>query len=59
MRSTLERAAEQVHRMEAIELTLAQSGAAADSSLARELRAIGDEYVTNLRLLLTELDETD
>jgi ppGpp synthetase/RelA/SpoT-type nucleotidyltranferase len=58
VRNTLDRAAQQVHRMESIELTLAQSGAA-DGALARELRKIGTEYVKNFRLLLEELDKTD
>jgi ppGpp synthetase/RelA/SpoT-type nucleotidyltranferase len=56
VREMLDRAAQQVHRMESVELALAESGAA-DGVLAKELRKIGNEYVANLRLLLKELNE--
>jgi ppGpp synthetase/RelA/SpoT-type nucleotidyltranferase len=58
VRKTLDRAAELVHRMESIELELEQSGAA-DGTLARELHKLANEYVTNLRVLLKEVDEID
>ena len=57
VRSTLDRAAQLVHAMETAERALARAGAT-DGALARELRNLRNEYVTNLRLLLAELEDT-
>lgn len=58
LRSTLDRAAEQVHQIEDVESSLARAGAA-DGKLATELRDIRDAYVTKLQSLVKELGELE
>jgi len=58
VRGTLDRVAQLIHIIEDGESVLVHAGAA-DTTLARELRAIRDAYVATLQPLLKDLSEPD
>lgn len=58
VRGILDRAAQQVHRIEDAESALLHAGVA-DTMLARELHEIRNEYVAILQSLLKDLSESD